>query len=152
MSSHVYVLLQYLFYEAPITGEVKRILKDHLGSLWEQLAYKMGMTKWMIHIIKAENSRNVGAQIDKFLNGGLQFPWLPTIQQTASLLVEIMEKASLPEVAKDVHRGFLSFGLKENGALTCEVSLLSYNYHYYLIMIHILEVYPGRPDPYRPVS
>ena len=151
MSSHVYVLLQYLSYEAPITKEVKRILKDHLGLLWEQLAYKMGMNRFKIHSIKTETPQNVGAQIDLFLNGELQFPRLPTIQQTASLLVEIMEKASLPEVAKDVHRGFLSFGLKEKGVLTCAVSL-SYSYHYCLIMIHILDVYPGRPDPYQPVS
>ena len=120
MSSHVYVLLQYLFYEAPITREMKQILKDHLGLLWEQLAYRMGMmTRSGIHFFKAENPQNVGMQIDEFLNGGLQFPRLPTMQQTASLLVEILEKASLPEVAKDVHRSFLSFGLKKKGVLTC---------------------------------
>ena len=120
MSSHVYVLLHYLFYEAPITGEVKRTLKNHLGSLWEQLASKMGMmTRPELDGLKATKPQNVGVQIDKFLNGELQFPRLPTMQQTASLLVEIMEKASLPEVAKDVRQGFLSFGLKENGVLTC---------------------------------
>ena len=149
MSSHVYILLQYLFYEAPNTGTVKQILKNHLGLWWEQLASKMGMTRSKIGDIMAEN--NVGVQIDKFLNGELQLPRLPTMQQTASLLVEIMEKASLPEVAKDVRQGFLSFGLKENGMLTSAVSI-SYSYHYYLIMIHILDVYPGRADPYQPVS
>ena len=121
MSSHVYIRLQYLFYKAPITGEVKRILKDHLGLEWGQLAYRMGTTRVEIDGIKTEYHRNVGTQIDKFLNGKLQFPRLPTMQQTASLLVEIMEKASLPEVAKDVHRGFLRIGLKENGVLTCVI-------------------------------
>ena len=111
--------LQYLFYEAPITKEVKRILKDHLGLSWEQLAYKMGMTRFKIYGLKSENRNNVGVQIDKILNGELQFPRFPTMQQTASLLVEILEKASLPEVAKDVHQAFSSFGLKEKGVLTC---------------------------------
>ena len=119
MSSHVCVFLQYLFYEAPITKEVKRMLSDHLGSLWEQLAYKMGMTRFTIKCLKNENRNNISAQIDKFLNGERQFPRLPTMAQTASLLVEIMEKASLPEVARDVYRAFLHLGLKENGVLTC---------------------------------
>ena len=116
MSSCVYVLPQYLFHEAPITKEEKQILKDHLGLLWEQLAYRMGMTRSKIDDIKAENHKSVGMQIDKYLNGELQFPRFPTMGQTASLLVEIMEMASIPEVAKDVRQGFLSiFLLKEDG-------------------------------------
>ena len=95
------------------------MLRDHLGSLWEQLAYKMGMTRFMIDGFKDGSPHNISAQINKFLNGKLQFPRLPTMPQTASLLVEIMEKASLPEVGTDVHREFLKTGLKENGVLTC---------------------------------
>ena len=119
MNSYVHVFPHYLFYKAPITREVKQILRDHLGLFWEQLAYRMGMTRSMIDDIKTKYHNNVSTQINMFLNGQHEFPRFPTIQQTASLLVEIMEKASLPEVAKDVHRGFLRIGLKENGVLTC---------------------------------
>ena len=112
--NNMYLLI--LPHEAPITARVKEILRDHLGQLWEQLALGMGMTRSRIHDLKIKIP-TISSQIDNFLSEKLQFPRLPTMEQTASLLVEIMGRASLPEVAKDVRRGFLSiFDLKEDGA------------------------------------
>ena len=95
---------------------MKNIVKNHLGLSWEQLASKMGMTRSEIEDLK-HKIHDFSSLIDNVLSEKLKFPRFPTMEQTASLLVEIMGKASLPEVAKDVRRDFLNtFHLKEDGA------------------------------------
>ena len=97
-------------YVAPITMEFKDVLKSHIGRGWEQVASSMNMlTRVEIDQLVTRHDKDLYCQIDEFLAHPLQFPRLPTKEETASLLVEIIEKASLPETARSVCHALAAF-------------------------------------------
>ena len=94
-------------YVGPIKKGFKEILRSHIGRGWELVASSMSMMNMAdIDRLVNRHKNDLYCQIDEFLAHPLQFPRLPTKEQTASLLVEIIEKASLPETARSVCHAF----------------------------------------------
>jgi hypothetical protein len=92
--------------EAHVTGGIVDAIVPHIGNGWQQLALTMSMmNRTCIDCIK-EDDGDLFSKIRRCFEEGLQFPRFPNIEDTLSLLVEIIEKASLGKVALAVRNEF----------------------------------------------
>jgi hypothetical protein len=100
-------LRQYIFKiaeytKAPITSKIVDAIVPNIGSDWQQFASTMGMMgRTAIDSIVAKKG-DVPSRIRECFEEGHKFPRFPVFKDNLSFLVEVFEKASLPQVAQDV--------------------------------------------------
>lgn len=87
----------------PIRDDFKRVLKEHLGKNWYQLATHMGLPKTPVDQIQEMADANLRSKITTFLDDYL-FPGFRTDTETAQFLLEALQRTSLTAILEDVKR------------------------------------------------